>query len=42
VAFVTAGTDLVPRVSLTRTTVAPGITPPVVSFTVPDTVEVVI
>ena len=38
----TAGADFVPRVSLVSTTVAPGITPPVESFTVPDTVPVVI
>src|SRR6266849_3096091 len=37
-----AGVDLVPRVSLTSTTVAPGMTAPDGSFTVPDTVPVVI
>src|SRR5216110_1127575 len=37
-----AGADLVPLVSLISTTVAPGITPPCASFTLPDTVPVVI
>src|SRR6188768_3144066 len=39
--FVIAGDDLFPRASLTSTTVAPGITPPCASFTVPATVPVV-
>ena len=38
----TAGTERVPFVSLTRTTVAPGTTPPVESLMVPDTVPVMI
>src|SRR5205823_11793026 len=42
VSLVTTGADLVPRVSLINTTVAPGMTPPCGSFTVPDTVPVVI
>ena len=37
-----AGADFVPRVSLTSTTVAPGMTPPCESLIVPDTVPVVI
>src|SRR5438105_2858073 len=37
-----AGADRVPLVSLISTTVAPGITPPCASFTVPVTVPVVI
>src|ERR1700752_370998 len=37
-----AGTDFVPRDSLTSTTVAPGTTPPVLSLTVPRTLPVVI
>src|SRR5205085_7288092 len=35
VSFVTAGADLVPFVSLMSVTVAPGITPPCASLTVP-------
>src|SRR3984893_15083006 len=42
VPLVTAGADLVPRASLTSTTVAPGMTPPCGSLIVPDTVPVVI
>ena len=41
-AFVTTGSDRVPRASLISTTVAPGTTPPCASFTVPDTEPVVI
>src|SRR5262249_62404876 len=40
--FVTAGAERVARVSLTSTTVAPGTTAPDGSFTLPDTVPVVI
>src|SRR5512132_1240801 len=42
VSFVVTGPILVPLVSLIRTTVAPGTTPPCASFTVPDTLPVVI
>src|SRR5512141_3377568 len=42
VSFVVTGPIRVPLVSLTRTTVAPGTTPPCESFTVPDTLPVVI
>src|SRR5574342_291302 len=42
VSFVVTGPILVPLVSLIRTTVAPGTTPPCESFTVPDTFPVVI
>ena len=42
VAFVTTGVDRVPRDSLMSVTVAPGITPPCPSFTVPVTVAVVV
>src|SRR5215510_11118577 len=41
-AFVTTGGDLVPRVSLMSVTVAPGITPPWPSLTVPATVAVIV
>ena len=40
-ASVVTGIDLVPRVSLMSVTVAPGITPPCGSFTVPPTEPVV-
>ena len=38
--FVTTGADRVPRASLISVTVAPGITPPCASLTVPETVPV--
>jgi hypothetical protein len=41
-ALVTTGMEVVPRVSLMSVTVAPGITPPCASFTVPAIVPVVI
>ena len=41
VALVMAGSDRVPRLSLISTTVAPGMTPPCASLTVPDTEPVV-
>src|SRR5438105_1189133 len=42
VEVVTTGDDFVPRASLVATTVAPGMTQPCVSFTVPATEPVVI
>jgi len=42
VSFVTAGADFVPRASLISTTVAPGMTPPCSSRTLPEMVPVVI
>ena len=42
VSFVTAGASRVARDSLMSVTEAPGMTPPCPSFTVPDTVAVVV
>src|SRR4030095_2565089 len=42
VALLTTGVDFVPLVSLVNVTVAPGITPPWTSWTVPEPVPVVI